>query len=195
MPRGNIVETVNEIIYLYERYGDADYIGEPVSQIEHMCQCAQLAEASGADDETVLAAFLHDIGHLYEFAYPEKKLPHMADIGLSDHEKLGAAYLLSKGFSQKIADIVQSHVPAKRYLTYAFPEYYNQLSEASKKTMEFQGGIMTREEANAFEANDLFNIYISMRRWDDKAKEAGLGLPSLEHYKQLMTAHLCAQNN
>ena len=29
---------VNEIFSLYESYGAADYIGEPVSQIEHMCQ-------------------------------------------------------------------------------------------------------------------------------------------------------------
>ena len=27
---------VNEIFSLYENYGAADYIGEPVSQIEHM---------------------------------------------------------------------------------------------------------------------------------------------------------------
>jgi len=41
---------VNEIFSLYESYGAADYIGEPVSQIEHMCQAAQLAEAEGYDD-------------------------------------------------------------------------------------------------------------------------------------------------
>ena len=66
-------DTANEIMFLYERYGHEDYIGEPVSQIEHMCQCAKLAELAGADADVILAAFLHDIGHLCEFAFPEKK--------------------------------------------------------------------------------------------------------------------------
>mgnify|MGYP003449482420 CR=1 FL=1 len=61
-----IEESVNEIFGLYQKYGDEDYIGEPVSQVEHMCQAAQLAEAEGYPEEVVLAAFFHDIGHLCE---------------------------------------------------------------------------------------------------------------------------------
>jgi phosphonate degradation associated HDIG domain protein len=195
MTTENNLQRVSEIMFLYERYGNKDYIGEPVSQIEHMYQCACLAEAAGVDDEVILAAFLHDIGHLCEFAFPEKKLQHMDDMGIVDHENLGAAYLLNMGFSEKIARLVQSHVPAKRYLTYNFPEYYEQLSDASKKTLKLQGGIMTPEEAMAFENDDLFDLYVALRRWDDKAKLTGLPLPDLERYRQLMTAHLAEQDN
>jgi phosphonate degradation associated HDIG domain protein len=195
MLQEEIYQNATDIILLYEKHGNEDYIGEPVSQIEHMCQCAQLAGSAGADDEVILAAFFHDIGHLCEFAFPEKKLVHMDDVGLVDHEKLGAAYLLSKGFSEKIAKLVQSHVAAKRYLTYHFPEYYHQLSDSSKKTLEFQGGIMTAEEAIAFENDDLFDLYVSIRRWDDLAKKTAQPLPDLEHYKKLMVKHLTLQNN
>jgi phosphonate degradation associated HDIG domain protein len=191
----NILEAVNEIMFMYERYGTEDYIGEPVSQIEHMCQCAQLAEAAGADDDVILAAFFHDIGHLCEFAFPEKKIQHMDNAGIVDHENLGAAYLLSLGFSEKIASLVKSHVAAKRYLTYHYPEYYNQLSEASKKTLEFQGGIMTEDEAVAFEEDDLFDQYVAIRRWDDLAKQAQQSSPPLFYYKQMMIEHLSQQNN
>jgi len=187
------LQSVNEIMFLYERHGNEDYIGEPVSQIEHMCQCAQLAEAGGAESDVVLAAFFHDIGHLCEFAFPERNLVHMDNCGIIDHEKLGAEYLLSKGFSIKIAKLVKSHVPAKRYLTYQRPEYFSQLSEASKKTLEFQGGVMTQEEALAFEADELFNQYISIRTWDDQAKQTEQPLPDLSHYKQMMIEHLIAQ--
>lgn len=190
-----ILNLVHEIMFLYESHGNEDYIGEPVSQIEHMCQCAQLAQAAGADDDVVLAAFFHDIGHLCEFAFPEKKLLHMDDCGIIDHEKLGADYLRSIGFSEKIAKLVQSHVAAKRYLTYHFPGYYNQLSEASKKTLEFQGGIMTAEEAFAFEEDDLFDQYIAIRKWDDLAKKIQQPLPDLSQYKQMMIEHLSQQNN
>lgn len=191
----NILTAVLDIMFLYESQGNKDYIGEPVSQIEHMCQCAQLAEAAGADDDVILAAFFHDIGHLCEFAFPEKKLLHMDNCGIIDHEKLGADYLRSIGFSEKIARLVQSHVAAKRYLTYHFPNYYNQLSDASKKTLEFQGGVMTAEEAFAFEEDDLFDQYIAIRKWDDLAKKTEQPLPDLSQYKQLMIEHLSQQNN
>ena len=36
-------QVIAEVFGLYERFGDSDYIGEPVSQIEHMSQAAQLA--------------------------------------------------------------------------------------------------------------------------------------------------------
>lgn len=33
---------VTEILDLYRKFGNNDYIGEPVSQLEHMSQAAQL---------------------------------------------------------------------------------------------------------------------------------------------------------
>ncbi|MBY0374774.1 MAG: HD domain-containing protein, partial [Bryobacteraceae bacterium] len=42
------------------------YFGEQVTQLEHALQSAYLAVQAGADDETILAALLHDIGHVLE---------------------------------------------------------------------------------------------------------------------------------
>ena len=182
---------VDEIFSLYENYGAADYIGEPVSQIEHMCQAAQLAEAAGYDDEVVLAAFFHDIGHLCEHIYETKQ---MDGYGVMDHESLGSQYLREKGFSEKIARLVESHVPAKRYLTFKYPEYYNKLSEASKATLDKQGGRMNDAEAKQFEADNLYLLFIKIREWDDKAKIEKVPLPSLEIYKQMAFQHLVIQN-
>lgn len=180
-------EVVDEIMNLYKKYGDEDYIGEPVSQVEHMCQCAQLAEKEGYDEEIILAAFFHDIGHLCEHIMPAQQ---MNGYGVVDHEKLGADYLRGKGFSQTIASLVENHVQAKRYLTYHHPEYYEKLSEASKKTLEFQGGKMTLEEAMAFESDALFDMHIKFRQWDDQAKLEHQPLPSLDKYAEMMLAHL-----
>jgi phosphonate degradation associated HDIG domain protein len=185
-----IHQVADEIIALYEKFGSEDYIGEPVSQIEHMCQCAELAEASGADRDTVLAAFFHDIGHLCEFAKPEAGLQHMDRFGIVDHEKLGGAYLRSKGFSDNIAKMVASHVAAKRYLTFKDPEYYNLLSEASKNTLIHQGGIMTESEAAAFESDPLCDTYVALRKWDEQAKVEHKPLPALTKYKHMMVMHL-----
>src|ERR1700709_795753 len=115
---------VNHVFSLYERFGDEDYIGEPVSQLEHMAQAAALAKQEGYDDEVVLAAFFHDIGHLCADAGEAESMDGMGNV---DHEKLGADYLLENGFSERLANLVQGHVIAKRYLTYKYPEYYSKL--------------------------------------------------------------------
>jgi phosphonate degradation associated HDIG domain protein len=172
---------VDEIFELYEKYGADDYIGEPVSQLEHMTQSAQLAEKEGYDEEVILAAFFHDIGHLCASLATES----MNGFGVESHEKIGADFLRSKGFSERLARLVESHVQAKRYLTYARPEYYAQLSEASKQTLQFQGGPMTAGEAEAFTKDALFNLSIRMRQWDEMAKEEHIPVPDINRYKQM----------
>ncbi|MDE3254140.1 MAG: phosphohydrolase, partial [Bacteroidota bacterium] len=109
------------------------------------------------------------------------------------HEKLGADYLREKGFSERIAILVESHVAAKRYLTNRNPEYFQKLSAASKETLHFQGGVMTDEEADAFESDPLADLYIKLRYWDEQAKEINVPLPSMERYRQLMEVHLNRQ--
>ena len=181
---------VDEVFTLYEKFGSSDYIGEPVSQIEHMCQAAQLAEAEGYDDEVILAAFFHDIGHLYEHV---AEVEQMNGYGVKDHESIGYTFLREKGFSEKIARLVESHVPAKRYLTYKFRDYYLRLSPASKITLQKQGGVMSYEEARKFEEDALFDLYIKIRKWDDLAKEVNVPLPSLQKYRDIAFNHLINQ--
>ena len=87
-------EIADEIMSLYEEHGGAEYAGEKVSQLEHMAQAAQLAEAQGFDEEVILAAFLHDIGHISEAAKGDNE---MDGYGIKDHEELGAEFLRGKG--------------------------------------------------------------------------------------------------
>jgi phosphonate degradation associated HDIG domain protein len=182
---------VNKIFFLYEKYGDEDYIGEPVSQLEHMSQAAALAQAGGYDDEVILAAFFHDIGHL---CATDGEVESMDGMGNVDHEKLGADYLLNFGFSERLASLVRSHVVAKRYLTYKYPEYYNKLSEASKTTLEFQGGVMSADEATAFEANPDAELTVKLRLWDDAAKEMNIPVNNIPYLKSLAITHLDGNN-
>lgn len=183
---------IESILELYKSYGNDNYIGEKVSQIEHMCQCAQLAETEGYDDDVILAAFFHDIGHLCEHIMDVR---YMDEYGVADHERIGAAYLLGKGFSTKIAQLVASHVEAKRYLTYKYPEYLRNLSKASLETLQFQGGVMSAEEAAAFEEDPLFELYIALRKWDEQAKIENIPMPALELYAERMKRHLLKQHN
>lgn len=180
-------KVAREIMALYEIYGDADYIGEPVSQLEHMCQCAQLAQRQGYNEEVILAAFFHDIGHLCEHI---TTVQQMDGFGVVDHERMGAEFLRSRGFSENIARLVENHVQAKRYLTFQSPAYYDQLSEASRQTLVFQGGRMTAEEAAAFEKDELFELHIQVRRWDEQAKQEDLPIPDLKIFEEMIIRHL-----
>lgn len=182
---------VNEVFALYEQHGGDDYIGEPVSQLEHMSQAALLAESDGYGDEVILAAFFHDLGHLCA-ANAEAK--SMDGFGNVDHERLGADYLRERGFSETIARLVESHVTAKRYLTYKYPEYYHQLSPASKATLAFQGGVMSALEAAGFEMDPNADIIIKMRYWDDEAKLTDIPVDNIYHLKSMALRHLIANN-
>lgn len=172
---------------LYEQYGGSEYAGEKVTQLEHMVQAARLAEQEGYDEEVILAAFLHDVGHICVSAQDENA---MDGWGIKDHEEVGAEYLRGKGFSKRLARLVASHVEAKRYLTWKDPLYYEQLSEASKKTLEYQGGPMLTDEAEAFEVHPLFSLIIKMRHWDDVAKIEHLEVGDLDKYRDMIVRHL-----
>jgi phosphonate degradation associated HDIG domain protein len=175
---------IDTIFQLYEKYGQEDYIGEPVSQLEHMSQAAQLALQEGYDDEVVLAAFFHDIGHI---CVQNTKAEQMGAYGIVQHEKIGADFLRSYGFPERMALLVENHVQAKRYLSFKNKEYFNQLSEASKQTLQYQGGPMTADEAMQFEQQPLFEISIKMRTWDELAKELNIPILDLEQLKKKAT--------
>jgi phosphonate degradation associated HDIG domain protein len=180
MTKVDIESILDDVFALYEKHGAEDYIGEPVSQLEHMSQAAELAIDQGFDDEVVVAAFFHDIGHL---CVPRTTANDLHGLGTVSHEKVGADYLREKGFPERVALLVENHVQAKRYLTARFPEYYDKLSDASKKTLEYQGGKMTAEEAARFERDPLFNEYVQMRRWDEEAKIEHVPTVPLQHMR------------
>jgi predicted HD phosphohydrolase len=111
-------------------------------------------------------------------------------MGNIDHEKLGADYLLDRGFSARLANLVNGHVIAKRYLTYKYPEYFEKLSPASRATLNFQGGVMSAEEASEFEANPDAELIIRLRYWDDEAKLQNTPVNNISYLKQIAIKHL-----
>jgi phosphonate degradation associated HDIG domain protein len=182
MPDASYRATEREIAQLFERGGGSLYGGERVTQLEHGLQAALLAEQHGASDSLVVAALLHDIGHLLH------DLPDDApDKGVDDvHEALGANWLRDR-FPEEVLEPVRLHVDSKRYLCATEPGYWEALSEPSKVSLELQGGPMNEDECAAFRAGPHFEASIRLRRWDDEAKVAGLETPSLHHFLDLVS--------
>lgn len=178
------------LLNLYHTLGHQSYDGEPVSQLEHAVQTAELARTLYPNDpEFVLAAFLHDVGHLLP---TESIAEQMGLFGVRSHEARGAEYLRQQGLSEKICRLVENHVAAKRYLVSTDPGYLEKLSDASKITLMYQGGMMTAEEQAAFKADPLFEQHLQLRRLDEQAKVAGNPATDLSWLENLVHTHLPA---
>jgi len=191
-PTTHADEITAEIQTLFEDHGNEDYDGEPVSQTSHMVQCAMQAMAEGGDMELIIGAFLHDIGHLLRY---KMETEAMGNYGVMNHDGIGGEYLRQNGFSERVCAMVEQHVSAKRYLVSTDPSYKNKLSEASLQTlMQWQGGLMSKEEITAFQNHPFFDDIIKVRLWDEEAKDHHAVLLPLKHFINLIHEYLIERN-
>ncbi len=167
----------DEIAQLFDDYGDSQYGGEAVSQRDHALQTALLAEQHDETPATIVAALLHDVGHLLH------QLPDDApDRGIDDlHEQLGYEWLADR-FGADVCEPVRQHVAAKRYLCAVDADYHGTLSEPSQLSLMLQGGPMRLDEVRAFAAREHFVASVALRRYDDAAKVADLETPPISHF-------------
>lgn len=168
---------VDFLVGILERRGAESYLGEDVTMLEHMLQSAHAAEEAGANDELVVAALLHDIGH-YTNEFPEDAHEHEIN---NYHDTAGAA-VLKPYFPTLVTDCVRWHVDAKRYLCATEPSYFDQLSPASVHSLRLQGGPMSADEIADFERNPHLAAVLQVRRWDDGAKIRDKVTPPVAHY-------------
>ncbi|PLB38351.1 HD domain-containing protein [Aspergillus candidus] len=183
-------ETITQLFSFLRAQGNTDYLGERVSQLQHSLQCAHLATQSpqyGSDPEVILGALLHDVGRFIPSAkdMPAMIAPDGAYIGQASHEVLGERYLRQLGFGEKVCQLVGSHVVAKRILTATEKGYYDGLSETSKRTLEFQGGVFSEEQVCEARRDPWLGEKLDVRRWDDRAKDPEMEVPGLEEYVEL----------
>lgn len=174
----NIVAFLEDI---FTRRGDEEYLGEPVTMAEHMLQGATLAEKNGEDENIIVAALLHDIGHFTS----EFGTFSMADTEDKYHEDAGAR-ILEGFFPRLITDCVRYHVDAKRYLCAVQPEYLEQLSEASVHSLMLQGGPMNEKEVAVFEQNPNLNDIVKVRYLDDAGKSADMQTPPFSYFAPMV---------
>nr|WP_315430106.1 phosphonate degradation HD-domain oxygenase [uncultured Albidiferax sp.] len=166
-----------DIEALFTRHGHSQYSGEPVTQLEHALQTALLAEQTGADDELVTAALLHDLGHLLTAHGDSPTLR-----GIDDLHQFRIVPFLRGVFSRRVLDSMQFHVDAKRYLCSTRTGYLDALSPDSQRSLALQGGMFSSAEASHFIAQPHADEAVALRLWDDQAKHAGLQTPPLHYY-------------
>ena len=208
-----VEETVSKLTEFY--LDGSAYGADPISQLNHGLQTAfQAQKVYGYSDERVIVgALLHDIGWKLcgyaadgvDAAPPSESVA--ASLGIltftsseeqrARHDVIGGAYLRMAGFPEVTASIAEGHVLAKRYLTYKEPDYFAKLSPGSKRTLEFQGGPMSPEEAETFEKHPSFELFKDSRRWDEGAKQPALNdvVENWDYYKTMIERVLKNKND
>lgn len=170
-----------EVIAVFQKRGAKAYFGEDVSMTEHCLQAAYFGQQEAAPAALVLAALLHDVGHLVEDVLDDLA-GWTAD---ARHEEVGGRWLASR-FPKEVSEPVRLHVPAKRYLCATDPGYFSKLSPASVVTLGLQGGPMTAAEVAQFELEAFYQEAVRIRTWDDQSKVAGLITPDVASYQALI---------
>jgi gamma-butyrobetaine dioxygenase len=160
------------------------YLGEAVTMIQHQLQAA--AHAVGQSDALVVAALLHDIGHMLGREEGEVDAAEaLADDRDAHHDATGGRWL-SRWFGPDVTEPVRLHVAAKRYLVATEPDYAAKLSEASLHTLRLQGGPMSPLQVRDFEALDYSSDAVALRRLDDAAKDASKDASGFDTHRDVL---------
>lgn len=174
------LRSVEELFELLDRASDVTDSctagGYRVGILDHGLQCADVLRRHSPDDvDMQIAGLVHDLGHV--------AVPNDAD-GHGRHGRVLFAGLLG----ERVADLVELHVPAKRYLVTVEAKYFGGLSEGSIRTLAEQGGPMTPDEVAAFEAEPRYQEAIVLRRADEAAKIPGRQVPGLDTWRPIISA-------
>lgn len=177
------LDTPEAVIDLMTTRGGDSYFGEPVTVLEHCLQAAFFARQSGSSDALIVAALLHDVGHLLH-----EQGENVAEAGVDTrHEDLGNT-MLATHLPAAATEPIRMHVAAKRYLCFADAAYRTALSPSSVLSLGLQGGPMSREAAQAFLALPFTQDAIALRQWDDEAKVPGMPVPDAHSYLPVLKA-------
>jgi phosphonate degradation associated HDIG domain protein len=171
---------VDRLFDLFASRGPARY-DEDVTQLEHALQAAALARRERAAPELIVAALLHDVGHLL-LAQKGEQVGGEVDLR---HERVGARFL-AQWLPTAVTGPVALHVAAKRFLVAIDPAYADRLSEASRRSLSRQGGPMDAGGIAVFRARPWAHAAVWLRKLDDGAKVIDRAVPPLDDFRDLI---------
>lgn len=172
--------TLDEIGKLYRDGGHLPYGGTGVTHLQHALQTATLAQAAGAAPPLVVAALLHDLGHII--------MLHSALQGVDGtdckHQYFVLPFLRDL-FGADVLEPIRLHVEAKRYLCFVEPSYTLDWPLAAQAWLAQEGGGFDALQASEFAAIPWASDAIKLRRWDDAARVEHIHTPDLRYFLEI----------
>lgn len=164
--------SVDEIIQHLSELGRLVSVeNDALMELDHGLQTAAILAVRAPDDlEVQVAGLVHDLAHPWDGP------------GQPRHATMGARAVVDV-LGERVAALIRSHVPAKRYLVATRPEYAALLSPDSVMTLAAQGGPMSAEEVAEFEARPDVAAAVLLREADDAAKVPGAHVPGLADWE------------
>ena len=168
---------IDDVMSLLQSKGTIGTADGKASQLDHALQVAHRAQTEKAPPNLVVAALLHDVGHMLASG------PDPA------HAQLGHDWV-AQHFPPEVSEPVRLHVEAKRYLSATDGTYLERLAPTSLQSLHVQGGPMTEAELDAFEEEVHYPDAVKLRHWDDQAKTETLAVPALDTYRETIAGLL-----
>lgn len=187
IPLSRAAELRAELDEIYGVRAQGQYGLTQVNQLMHAVQSGALARDGGCHASLVVAALLHDVGHMVHDLGE-----HPAAEGIDDRHEVIAAGWLARYFGPSVVEPVRLHVAAKRYLCAVEPDYFGKLSRDSVESLALQGGPMSPPEVAAFETRPYWRDAVALRRIDDAAKDPRGPLPPMSGFLPLIEEVLLA---
>ncbi|KAJ2042990.1 hypothetical protein GGI03_000957 [Coemansia sp. RSA 2337] len=205
----SLEQRVSKAFELLEDAGKKEHVGGKVTRLDHALQVAQLAKNEDADDETILAALLYDIGHLIRlqeksslssYSYdPLDRLvasarnTHAIDHGrigaksmsAVDYGRIGGEYLRQLGFPKKTCELIESDVMARRYILTVDPQRLITPAVVSVVHEMYRASPLSPTEMREFEKDPLFKQKVQMRRWNYFIKVSEDDPAPLDTYREM----------
>ncbi|KAJ2756898.1 hypothetical protein GGI19_000486 [Coemansia pectinata] len=190
-------QRVNTVFELLETASKKKHVCGETTELVNALQVTQLAKNDGADEETILAALMINIGRLIpsmeqrsipRFIYdPMDILTEKSEISNDmDHGRVGGKYLCQLGFSKTICELIESQVLAKRYLLTVDPNF----NADGYLILPFPLFTLPTER-HVFEKDPLFKQKVQLVKWDDPAYKITETKPvALDTYRDMAIRNL-----
>jgi phosphonate degradation associated HDIG domain protein len=174
---------IDDIDNMMSTHGIVMYGSEAISQLDHALQTAYLVEQTGGTPELVVAALLHDLGHLIRIEQSQNNdyYNHQDDL----HEMIVLPFLRYT-FGDAVLEPIRLHVQAKKYLCLTEPNYWASLSKASQQSLMLQGGFFNPDQGQVFINQPYASDAVTLRRCDDLAKNPSAITPNWSYFSKIM---------
>ena len=172
---------IEAVFAVMSKGGDKRLPEAPDGILRHGLVSAAHARDSGASPDLIVAALLHDVGHLLDLDDADG----FDDDRDAEHASLGAGWL-ALWLPSTVTRPIALHVDAKRYLAGKDLGFVDRLTPMSRASLALQGGPHSRDEATAFEREAFFGDALLVRGWDDAPDLPDERIGFLNDYRPLI---------